>query len=115
MTKKLVCSLALVRQVPAPVPALAAPGPPALPSCTSQGPPVPASGHSLWLAGEGVALWPPPAPQNRDVSPHGWGPGLLGHAPVCQESPAATCVFAELVMGFWEAAAHGCSTESSEA
>lgn len=46
-----------------------------------------------------MALWPPPAPQNRDVSPHGWGPGLLGHAPVCQESLAATCVFMEPVRG----------------
>lgn len=96
------------------MPALAAPGPPSPPFLCQPGPPVLASRHGLWLAGEGVALWPPPAPQNRDVSPHGWGPGLLGHAPVCQESPAATCVFTELVRGFWEAA-HGCSTESSQA
>lgn len=33
---------------------------------------------------------------------------------MCQENPAATCVFMELVRGFQEAA-HGCSTESSQA
>lgn len=53
------------------MPALAAPGPPALPSCASLGPPVPASGHSLWLAGEGWLCGPHLHPRTEMSAPMG--------------------------------------------
>lgn len=84
------------------------PGPPNPSLLLSQPrPPVSASRHSLWPTKEGVVPWPPPALENGDVSPRRWGTGLLGHAHMCQESRATTCMFMELVRRFWGAALGG--------
>lgn len=42
-----------------------------------------------------------------DVSPHRWNTGQLGYAHACHKSQATTCVFIELVRGFWGAALGG--------
>lgn len=48
-----------------------------------------------------------------DVSPHGWGIGLPGHAHVCQAIWAIACVFVKLVRGFWGAVLCGGPGSSS--
>lgn len=54
------------------MPAPAAPRPPNSSLFLGQPrPPAFANGHNLWLVEEGLVLWPPPAPQNRDGTPKG--------------------------------------------
>lgn len=87
---------------PGPPKPLPPPGPAWAPCLCQQAQPVACEG-----GGCPVAPTCTPARGCGDVSPHGWGTGLLRHVHGCQESWGTACMFMEPARGLWRAVLSG--------